>query len=60
MDWEDDHPDWQEVRCDGCKVRARGTPMALIDWMQRHESHGHHAVMKDQEAKQFRDKVLNG
>jgi len=51
--WKVQHPDWSEIQCNGCKVKARGTPFQLLDWIKRHEAWGHHAVMSEQEARKF-------
>lgn len=43
-DWKEQHPDWEEIRCDGCKQLARGTPAQIENWIPRHEALLHHSV----------------
>jgi len=42
--WKQDHPDWEQIQCDGCKVFARGTPAQIFDWIPRHQKYTGHLV----------------
>ena len=42
----DQHPDWEEITCATCTVKAQGTPMQLRDWVSRHELKFNHQVIR--------------
>jgi len=44
QDWQESHPDYNEIQCDGCKQKMRGTPFEIEDWIRRHEGLMHHQV----------------
>lgn len=44
MQWKAQHPDWEEIQCQGCKQLARGTPAQIADWIPRHEKYSGHRV----------------
>jgi len=39
------HPDWEELECHTCKVKAQGTVGQLKDWVIRHETKFSHQVI---------------
>jgi len=41
------HPDWEEIICHTCKVKAQGTTAQIKDWVTRHElKMDHEAIHK--------------
>jgi len=39
------HPDWEELQCHTCKVKAQGTVSQLKKWVMDHELKFNHEVV---------------
>jgi len=40
------HPDWEDLECATCKVKAQGNKAQLMDWVRRHELQFNHQVIR--------------